>query len=75
MTVGDLFHSAIAQLVDCSEQIAEWETAVAEISARANAWLTFTTVCAAIGFALSVVALAMLIFERRKGNVNSGNEL
>ena len=40
------------------EQIA---AQIAEMSARANAWLNFSLVCAWIGFALSIIALAYLL--------------
>lgn len=36
---------------------------IAEISAKANAWLNFSLVCAWIGFALSVGAFAYLIIS------------
>ena len=43
------------------EQIAEQ---IAEISARANAWLNFSLVCAWVGFGLSVVAFAYLLVSQ-----------
>lgn len=69
MGIGNLFHEAIAQLIDCSEAVAEWRAAVEEISARANAWLGFSTACAWAGFALSAIAAALLVYNMR-GEIN-----
>ena len=44
---------------------------IAELSAKANAWLNFALVCAWIGFGLSVIALAYLLigqYRNMKGD-------
>ena len=38
---------------------------IAQIAARANAWLTFAQVCAWIGFGLSVLAFAYLLISQK----------
>lgn len=45
---------------------------IAEISAKANAWCNFALVCGWIGFALSLVAAAILIIKYRK-EMDHGN--
>ena len=44
-----------------------WYAEVAEISARANAWLDFSITCGWIAFGLSVLALLWLIIKNRRG--------
>lgn len=42
---------------------------IAELAAKANAWLTFSLVCAWIGFGLSVLVgiyVAIMIYKERR---------
>ena len=68
--IGQIFHEAMYMLTDISSQLAEWEQMIEHISARANGWLTFATVCGWIGFGLSMVAtvyLFVIAFPRKEG--------
>ena len=66
MNIGRIYLEVMSQITDISEQVAEWQTAIAELSAKADRWLTVSTVCAWIGCVLSIVALALLIDGIRK---------
>ena len=56
--------------------MAAWYNEVAEIGARANAWLDFAIVCGCIGLALSITAAIILIIKIKEENHGTdGNDI
>lgn len=51
-----------------------WYEEVAEIGAKANAWLDFSITCGWIGLGLSLIALVLLILKIRKERGGAHNK-
>ena len=62
MTLGQLFADVMREMVDISADIEAWEDMLEEITMKSDRWLNFSLACAWLGFGLSIVAFAYLMY-------------
>ena len=62
-----IFMETMELITDISPKLAEWEQTIQAMQARADGWLTFSSICGWLGCALSLVALGLLLENIRGG--------